>query len=817
MFHVEHLDDPGQGGRRPLRRAGLLALVLVPVLLAGLLLGTAWGRDSRLHRITAAVVNNDKAVTVNGQTVPLGREMASEIVSKPSQNVNWVLSDTTDAADGLATGRYAAVVTIPEDFSADATSLSKASSAQQATVDVETSPAASVEDAQIARQVAATAMASTNAVLTSGYLDKIYLGFNQMGSQLVTMGKGAQQLANGADQLSTGTTKATSGVTQLGSGLQQLDASGSKLTSGATQLQTGAGKLSSGITQYTAGASKVVDGIGQLSSGISRLDAGLQGAGSSAQFAQLGQLKTGAAQVASGAAGLSNGITAYQAQLDAWAKGTSPMPSQVSTAYSKQFIAQCTAEVQQQAKKAGTTVSTQLSTQVQAQVKQQVQVALAEYQKDSPTPLTPQQVKDLTTRLDKALSGAWLQQALSDQTMVTNIAQQLCPAVAKTAEPVFQAGFQAGTATASAALDHKDARTGQSLKSGAAALASGAGQLSAGVTKLVDALPGQIKAQMAQLSSAVAQLDAGAKTLATRSQALKSGGSQLATAAQQLSAGAGSYAAGVTQYTAGVHQASTGAQQLGSGMTQLSSGSAKLAQGMDTFATKVSQGATKVPNYSAGDRERLSTVAATPVTGATDHVASPLQQLTALLLVLGAWLGSMLTWVVARPVASRVLTSSRPSWQLAGATMAPGALVGLGQGLLLGILGSIALHLGFARGLGLTAFLLLVGLAFTAINHALAVWLGGVGRTIGLLLATVTAAVGTVSAVPGVFSTIHGASPLAPALTGVRRIVTHASLGLVPVGGLVLLGLLAALLVLLQVVRQRRISVESFRHAERLD
>lgn len=44
-----------------------------------------------------------------------------------------------------------------------------------------------------------------------------------------------------------------------------------------------------------------------------------------------------------------------------------------------------------------------------------------------------------------------------------------------------------------------------------------------------------------------------------------------------------------------------------------------------------------------------------------------------------------------------------------------------------------------------------LGVAFVLVNHALAAWLHGLGRTISVVLATVAAATGLISAVPTVF------------------------------------------------------------------
>lgn len=801
-FHTERVNS-----HVPLRRGTLLALVLVPALLASVLLGAAWGRDARLSRITAAVVNSDKAVKVNGQTVPMGRQLAAEIVAKQSKNITWVLSDPSDAAEGLASGQYAAVVTIPENFSAAATSVKDADSAQQATIDVQTSPASAVQDAEIARQVADLAAQSTNATLTGGYLGNIYVGFNTMGKQLTTIGKGAGQLADGAEQLNEGTSKAAGGVGQLGKGMAELDANGAKLTDGGAKLASGATELSNGIGAYTTGAGQVVDGIGQLAGGINQLEAGLAAGGDSQQFAQLGQLKTGAQQVAGGAAGLSTGLGKYQDQLVAWRDGTAPIPQQVLDAYTAQFGGQCAAQI---ADGMRTALSPQKIAQYEAQLRQQLATGLDQLPPE--LALTAQQKAAILANA-KIPENQQLATMLADPKLATQVADTVCPEVSKLAQPAFEGGFQAGTGTAAAALDVKDPKTGQSLTSGAAALADGAGQMSAGVTKLVDELPQQIAAQMGQLRAGVKKLSDGADTLASKSQQLKTGGAQLATGASTLASGVGEYTDGVAKYTEGVHQANLGTQELATGMTQLASGSGKLATGTRTFADKVSDGAKQVPSYSEAQREKLSTVVATPVTGGADGITTPLTQTTTLLLVLGSWLGALATWLLVRPVASRTLTSSRPSWQLAAATMVPGAVVALGQSVLLGWLGSAAMDLTFGRGVRLTAFLALAGLAFTAINHALAAWFGGLGRALSVLLATVTAAVGVVSAVPSLFSSIHGASPLAPALRGVRSIVAGSPMGVGPVGILLSLWLLASVACLLAVTRRRRLTPAGYRKA----
>ena len=66
------------------RRVGLWSLVgllLVPLVLAGGFLAATWKSTDRLDRVQAAVVNLDEPVTINKQTVPLGRQLAGGLVN----------------------------------------------------------------------------------------------------------------------------------------------------------------------------------------------------------------------------------------------------------------------------------------------------------------------------------------------------------------------------------------------------------------------------------------------------------------------------------------------------------------------------------------------------------------------------------------------------------------------------------------------------------------------------------------------------------------------------------------------------------------
>ena len=311
--------EPANGTRR-VRWYAIVALILAPLLLAGAVILAVNNTTSRLGTVTAAIVNNDAGTKIDGQNVPLGRQLTAGLVKGTDDadlgNYTWVLSDDADAAAGLADGSYTAVVTIPKNFSKDATSFADAETATQARIDVTTSDKDRVADGVISTFIANTAASIFGTELSKNYLDGIYVGFNTLGDKLGEAADGAQTLADGSQKSAAGGQKLAAGLQQSADGAQTLadgtqkSADGAQtLASGATGLAggtteladglddlaggvqksaTGATNIASGTSQYVAGARSLANGLTQLASGAQRLPAATA------------QLATGMSSVASG-------------------------------------------------------------------------------------------------------------------------------------------------------------------------------------------------------------------------------------------------------------------------------------------------------------------------------------------------------------------------------------------------------------------------------------------------------------------------------------------------------------------------------------
>ncbi|MCP2636241.1 YhgE/Pip family protein [Microbacterium sp. HD4P20] len=255
--------------RRPITWLTIVGVLLLPVVIGGILVAALYNPVERLDSLTAAIVNDDEPVMIDGQTVPLGRQLTAGLIEGSDEldsNLAWTISNSDDAASGLADGTYAAVITIPENFSAAATSTQPGEVPEQATIEVQTPPDSLIVDDAITAQVANAAASTMGSELSSVYLENVLLGFTTLGDELGTAADGASQLADGAQQAADGASALPGGIAQLGDG---------------------AGQLSTGATELAGGLDQIAGGIGDAASGARDLGAGLDAAAAGVQNQQL--------------------------------------------------------------------------------------------------------------------------------------------------------------------------------------------------------------------------------------------------------------------------------------------------------------------------------------------------------------------------------------------------------------------------------------------------------------------------------------------------------------------------------------------------
>lgn len=283
---------------RPVTWWAWLGLIIVPVLVVGLLSGAFWAPQANHGTAKVAVVNDDEPADINGQMAPLGREMAAKMANSTDSGYSWEMTSASDAGQGLESGDYSAVVTIPKDFSSKAvTSMSgEPKDATQAMVNVQTSPSAAPADSAATKSSLRHSVDKFNSQIIGMYVSGLLGGFSQMHDQMGTVSDGANKLADGSGQLADGNSQLAQGTHGLSDGTGQL-------SDAAHQLDGGAGQLSDGIGQLSGGSGQLAGGMTQMEQQTAQLPMLTQ------------QLADGAGQVANGNRQVANTITPIADQI----------------------------------------------------------------------------------------------------------------------------------------------------------------------------------------------------------------------------------------------------------------------------------------------------------------------------------------------------------------------------------------------------------------------------------------------------------------------------------------------------------------------
>lgn len=297
--------------RRPITWLTVVGVILLPVLIGGILVAALYNPVERLDSMRAAIVNDDEAVEIDGQLAPLGRQLTAGLVKGTDDvpsNLDWTISNDEDAAAGLADGTYDAVITIPREFSAAATSTAPGGTPQRATIRVETAPDSLIVDDAITAQVTQAAASLMGSQLSTVYLENVFLGFTTLGDELGDAATGAGELADGAEQLHGGVTQLAEGARGAADGAAALPGGAAALSDGAGQLSSGAAQLASGLGSLSSGAADAASGAQQLAGGV---QAGLD------RLSSAGIVPAELTQAADGSALLAQGVQSQTAALAA--------------------------------------------------------------------------------------------------------------------------------------------------------------------------------------------------------------------------------------------------------------------------------------------------------------------------------------------------------------------------------------------------------------------------------------------------------------------------------------------------------------------
>ena len=731
----------------------LCAIMIIPMIYACVFLGSMWDPYGQTDQLPVAVVNKDKEVEYNGSTMDIGKQLSDKLSKNDSMDFNIVSS--TKAQKGLKDGKYYMVITIPENFSKNATTLLD-DDPQTMMLTYTTNP----QTNYIATKMDDSAMAKVKAEISST-VTKTYSKI--LFKNVKTLSKGFNTAAEGSQKLSDGVATASEGNKTITENLNTL-------ASSALVFNDGADSLVKGLSAYTKGVSTAKAGAQQLDNNSATLN-------------------NGAAQLKSGSSQLLSAVKAAEKQLS---DGLNQNAEQLNT------LTQKNNEMNESSKQLS-----QALTQIQAGIDDNnlVENNLQAAKKlDSMVSVMTTTIGTMNTNADKLDQLAAAKKAKAESLQATQplVAQQLmlqATSLATQAQTLRQVASQLIEKINTS--DLKQLTTllygnAEVLKNQSTAnaktqeLLAGSQQLATANNTAVNSLVSNLKTVQANMKGtsnsvgmvgAVSQIDEGLGTL-------QSGLKTYTGGVKQVNNGLGTLASNNKTLNSGASQLADGALKISSGSNQLAAGSATLGEGLTTIGegtntlTSSLKDASKKSNIKSTNKtyKQMSTPVDTQKKEITNmpnngHAMAPYMMSVALYV-------ACMALSLMYPFGKGMTTTDSPvKFLLAKATvMVPLSIV---QALILYF--SLRGFCGFtpARPGLCIAFMLLLSLAFMAFIAFLAIAFGRIGEFIALIFMVFNlgASAGTypLETAPHWYTVLHPFVPFTYSVNGFRSVIANAT------------------------------------------
>lgn len=731
----------------------LCAIMIIPMIYACVFLGSMWDPYGQTDQLPVAVVNKDKEVEYNDSTMDIGKQLSDKLSKNDSMDFNIVSS--TKAQKGLKDGKYYMIITIPENFSKNATTLLD-DDPQTMMLTYTTNP----QTNYIATKMDDSAMAKVKTEISST-VTKTYSKI--LFKNVKTLSKGFNTAADGSQKLSDGVATASEGNKTITENLNTL-------ASSALVFNDGADSLVKGLSAYTEGVSTAKAGAQQLDNNSATLN-------------------NGAAQLKSGSSQLLSAVKAAEKQLS---DGLNQNAEQLNTLIQKNN------EMNESSKQLS-----QALTQIQAGIDNNnlVENNLQAAKKlDSIVSVMTTAIGTMNTNADKLDKLAAAEKAKAESIQATQplLAQQLmlqATSHATQAQTLRQVASQLINQVNTS--DLKQLTTllygnAEVLKNQSTAnaktqeLLAGSQQLATANNSAVNSLVSNLKTVQANMKGtsnsvgmvgAVSQIDEGLGTL-------QSGLKTYTGGVKQVNNGLGTLASNNKTLNSGASQLADGALKISSGSNQLAAGSATLGEGLTTIGegtntlTSSLKDASKKSNIKSTNKtyKQMSTPVDTQKKEITNmpnngHAMAPYMMSVALYV-------ACMALSLMYPFGKGMTTTDSPAkFLLAKATvMVPLSIV---QALILYF--SLRGFCGFtpARPGLCIAFMLLLSLAFMAFIAFLAIAFGRIGEFIALIFMVFNlgASAGTypLETAPHWYTVLHPFVPFTYSVNGFRSVIANAT------------------------------------------
>lgn len=613
----------------------LIAVAFIPALYNIIFLSSMWDPYGKVDNLPVAIVNHDKPVEYEGKTLKVGDELVDNLKEDKSMDFHFVSEN--DANDGIKDGKYYMVVTIPENFSKNASTLIS-DNPKKVTIDYQTTEGRNFIAAKMSNSAITEMKTQLSSQITDMYVtaaleqfekvgegmttaadgsgklkdgnDKIIEGnktittnLDKLAKSSITFANGAETLSVGLDQYVAGAVELNNGANQLNNGIQTLAEKVPVLAQGVEALSNGATKLGDGVMQFVAGITQLDNGAKQLNSGLNQLNektANLP--------AQTAELNNGAQQLASGLQSAGSMTESQKNGMITYVNSVDDYLTQVNNALNNLPSGSTTTDVSG-IKKSLESIGKDLAT---------IKSGLSGSSGDSSSSgASSSDIKSAYNSDTDAHAEAAISAAESSGVELTDEQKSAIRSAVKSSggETLSEASNISSGTSSSGSVDSsvisalEDAQSNlasvseslKALSGGSSSSLAGLGALKEATTQLksrsATATPGLISSinglytigtsaapGSAAIADGTSQLATNMPVLSSSIKALSDGSAQLVNGTGQLAANAPLLNAGAQQVANGGKELSAAVPTLSSGISRLSSGSAALAGGTSKLA-----------------------------------------------------------------------------------------------------------------------------------------------------------------------------------------------------------------------------------------
>lgn len=621
----------------------VIAVILIPTIYTTVFLGSMWDPYGNVDKLPVAVVNLDESCNYNGEELAVGDELVKNLKEDASLDFNFVDEET--AQTGLDNGSYYMIITIPENFSYNATTLLEDNPLKME-LKYKTNPGKNYIASKMSESAIQKITTSVENSVTEVYAKSVFDELSSIGDQL-------SDAADGASQINEGLTSLKEGSDTIGSNLKLLYDSSLTFTDGINTYEAG-------INDYLSAVDKIQDGSKNLNAGITTLNdkSSTLAEGVSSLNAGANTLNSGVSDLQKGSESLLGGLNALSSSLktsvndennkniktlttslDSLNLGINTINNAIQNSSSDNLTSDFTS-LGKNLYNVGTSVKNS-STYIN-----ELKTKIAET-KEAPwfKALDKATQEEIINGLSSPLTNLSneLNNIATETSSASNNLNSAVNGVSTISSQVNEAKTALGTiASNSDILTDKAKTTVNSLYSGLEKVGTaldnqiipGAKAINSGITSL--------KNGSENLANGTATLNSSVPTLTNGIGQIAEGSNTLVQGLNALSENNDSLRSGISTINSASTSISNGASKLYDGSVELSSGADKLKDGSGTLKESLEEGSETIKSTKLSDKSKE--MFASPVEGVesiNSYIANNGNAMSAYMMCVGLWVGCL--------------------------------------------------------------------------------------------------------------------------------------------------------------------------------